>query len=49
MDLWLDDPFLEEFSECQTKVKTEEEINRFATSENMTELKRGVHLMRKGY
>ena len=45
----IDDIFIEEFPENQTKLKSEEELNKLSTDENLSDLDKGVHLLVKGY
>ena len=46
---FLNDLFGSEMGELKRHQKTEEEIKKFSTSEDFTELKRAVHLLKKGY
>lgn len=45
----IDDILIEEFPENQTKLKSEEELNKLSTDENLSDLEKGVHLLTKGY
>jgi len=44
------DIFTDEFSENQnTKIKTEEELEKLSTDESLSELDKAIHLLLKGY
>jgi hypothetical protein len=46
----MNDVFNDEFPEGQnTKMKTEEELQKLSTDENLSELDKGIHLLVKGY
>lgn len=47
---FLNDLFNDEFPENQnSKMKTEEELKKLSTDENLSELDKGIHLLWKGY
>lgn len=47
---FLNDLFNDEFPENQNfKMKTEEELKKLSTDENLSELDKGIHLLLKGY
>ena len=47
---FLNDLFNDEFPENQnSKMKTEEELKKLSTDENLSELDKGIHLLLKGY
>ena len=46
---FLNEMFGSEMGELKRHQKTEEEIKKFSSSEDFTELKRAVHLLKKGY
>jgi len=41
--------FGDEVAELKNKAKSEEELKKYSTNEDMGELKRSVHLLKKGY
>jgi len=45
----IDDLFGNEIDDLKKQVKSEEEINKWSTNDDFTELERSVYLLKKGY